>query len=93
MRPSRRGGGGYAVALLVFSVRLPVKLVGKKCRRWFGIKFCEIQFFFFGGGGGAAGGGGGNLQQIWYLKELTVINLSPLKSLCNMRVGLRTHGY
>ena len=56
MRPSRRGGGGYAVALLVFSVRLPVKLVGKKCRRWFGIKFCEIQFFSLVGVGGRGGG-------------------------------------
>ena len=39
------GGGGYAVALLVLSVRLPVKLVGKKCCCWFRIKFCETLFF------------------------------------------------
>ena len=44
------GGGGYAVALLVFSVRLPVKLVRKKCCCLFSIKFCET--LFFGGGGG-----------------------------------------
>lgn len=51
MRPSRRwGGGGYAVALLVFSVRLPVKLVRKKCCCLFSIKFCET--LFLGGGGG-----------------------------------------
>ena len=48
----QEGGGGYAVALLVFSVRLPVNLVVEKCHRWFSIKFCETQFFSLGLGGG-----------------------------------------